>query len=404
MLAVRNLNGNITAPYLGDSTNRWLPNLTNEQHHSLPCISSSAVKYFHSNSHQAFYRKYVTREFKEMVFRDEFRIGTLIHLAILEPEKFEKYVRVCDADQRTKDFKDYRKELIQTLNNRLKVKIDVVEPKQIELSQKAIFDLQNCENEEVESVLAEIKEPEIITNDLELGGVIHKAELEPEVLEPKKPKKPKKYKNTKKAVVPLEEEPEEKILMGKNGGYILENGDELFLVKSEEMAMYRAIQRNVQKHPRLSIMLDGCIIEETGVAECPRTGLFLSARGDARHDNGYFIDPKSINSLSEKSITYALDQYSYWLQHVHYLYVANLIEPNKYKYFYFLFVSKENYEVCLTHMQAEDIELAWRIYFKILDDIATCEVEHKWKPLDKGNVIPCNISSWTRQKLISTYL
>jgi hypothetical protein len=384
MLAVRNLSGSITSAYLNDPTNRWLPGLSNEEHHSLPAISSSAVKYFHKNSPQAFYRKYVLREFKEMGFRDEFRVGTLIHLAILEPEKFEKYVKICDSDQRTKDFKDYRRELIQTLNNRIKIKIDIIEPKQIEN-----FEIEN----EKTCLPIKITDSELITDikNLEIPSL--------EDDKPKdKVKKPRKYKDTGKEIVPVNEEPEEKVIMGKNGGYILENGEELFLVKSDEMAMYRAIQRNVQKHPRLSIMMDDCIIEQSGIAQCPRTGLFLSARGDARSvTHSCFIDPKSINTLNPHSISSAFGSYHYHIQHVHYLYVANLIEPDRYKFFYFLFISKENYEVCLTHLPREDIEYSWGLYFNLLDEIANCETSRKWKALDEGNVIPCSIPYWAKK-------
>jgi hypothetical protein len=382
MLSIHNLNGDITAPYQGDSSNRWLHSLTNAEHHALPAISSSAVKYFDSNSNQAFYRKYIAHEMRNEASREEFRIGTLIHLAILEPAKFERYVKTCDSDQRTKDFKDYRKELIKGLNDNRKVYTE----QQIEISGEILLAAMLAKRVEQQT----LPEP---------------------VVETKQPAKAKRKKKPKdedvsdlaseiQQITEVVAEPilvDEPVLMGKNGGYLLEDGEELYLVKSSEMAMYRAIQKSAEGHGRLPVMLEDCYIEQSGIAQCPITGLYLSCRGDARSDKGYFIDPKSINKITPYTMADAVAKYDYHIQHAHYLYVANLIEPGKYKYFYFLFVSKETFEVCMWHLEPEDVLYSQAKHMEILKSIAQCQSDRRWPSYDMGNGMMGQLPYWKKR-------
>lgn len=352
----------ITHAYFNDATNRWLTGLTNEQHHSLSVISSSAVKFFHKKSPWAFYNKYVLRNIKETEFKNEFRMGTLIHLAILEPEKFEITVTVCDEMVTTVKFKDFRDSFLASFK-----------------SKSELVPISNGNEESIMSIESGIIDEISIISD-EDSMVVKE-----EITQTKKVKK----KNIKK------EQPTEEIIVSKNGGYIV-GDEEIFIIKSHEMKMLRQIQENVKNHDRLSMMLSNCgYMEQSGIAQCPKTGLFLSVRGDARSDLGYFIDPKSCSELSMHSMESSQATFNYFLQHAHYLYTANLIEPNKYDRFYFIYISKEApYEICLTHLDNESVEAANRLYFNILNRIAECEYKQKWPTLDEGNGILLKIPRW----------
>ena len=51
----------ITEAYENDPKNRWLPNITNEQHHSMKAISASQIKHFAKNSPWNWYQKYIVK-------------------------------------------------------------------------------------------------------------------------------------------------------------------------------------------------------------------------------------------------------------------------------------------------------------------------------------------------------
>lgn len=370
----------ITRPYFNDPTNRWLTNLSNEQHHSLPAISSSAIKYFHKNSPWAFYKKYVLREVKSSEFKPEFRMGHLIHLAVLEPEKFDKYVFVCDEASNTNKYKEIRQEFLNKFKNEDSV-IGIVEPES--------------------STDSTVKEEK-------LGVYEEAAKFSEQIQEAKKKRNARLKKETPEYIVSPDKteiielkrfqiSKDVEIRPSKNGGYYInKNQDEIFIIKSHEMTMLRKIQENIQNHTRISLLLDQCqYIEQSGIAQCPKTGLFLSVRGDARSDLGYFLDPKSIINMSLHSMQSSQASFQYFLQHIHYLYVANIIEPDKYDRFYFIYISKEDpYEVCITHLEQDDIEKAERLYFKILQDISRCEKTQKWPTLDNGNGLKINVPQW----------
>jgi len=375
----------ITHPYFNDPSNRWLTGLTNEQHHSLPAISSSAVKYFHKKSPWAFYKKYVLRESTPQENKPEFKMGTLIHLAILEPETFEKCVFVCDEIASTNKYKEFRQKI---LNNFGKPKEELL--------------INSHENVQmVQQTLDE--KPNVYKEAAQLAEQISIAKKE-------RVKRNSKKKITEEVIIEehtelisrividqkfIEDRTDVEVIHSKNGGYIV-GKEEIYFVKSHEMRMLREIQKNVNNHARLSLMLPNCqYIEQSGIAQCPKTGLFLSCRGDARSDLGYFIDPKSAADLSMHSMESSQASFTYFLQHAHYLYVANLIEPGKYDRFYFLYVSKESpHEVCLTHLNDEDVEKANNLYFNILNRIAECEYKQKWPTLDNGNGLLLKIPRW----------
>lgn len=284
------MHAKITQAPEGVEYNRWLENHSNEQHHKLKCISSSQLKYLAAGkSMAAFYNKHVLRNDKPF-FSDEFRIGTIAHLAVLEPEKFEKTVIVCGLDQRKKEFKDFLKEL---------------------------------------------------TGDNESSST-------------------------------------------KNGGILNSHGDEVFIIKQDEMDMYRAYQKQFEEHKRLNVMMPDCTIEQTGVAQDPETGLWLSLRGDARSARGYFIDPKTIaEELSLESISRYMAAFHLHIQDAHYIETANLIEPDSFRQFFFVMMSKKPpYEIALIQLDGEARAYGKKKRRQLLNQIAECEFKGKWPALD----------------------
>lgn len=382
----------ITHPYFNDPTNRWLDNLTNEQHHSLPAISSSAIKCFYKKSPWVFYQKYVLRQTKDIEIKQEFKIGTLIHLAILEPEKFEKTVFVCDESTITNKYKDFRQNIINNFNKFNDV--DIIE--QFNIEESDVY----AEAAKLSEQIQESKKQRIKRNSK------NKKQISPEetvIVSPTGLITESILDSVEIDIAPISKDNLElgakikniEICPSKNGGYIV-NGEEIFIIKSHEMTMLKRIQENAKNHDKLNLMLNNCkYIEQSGIAQCPKTGLFLSLRGDARSDLGYFIDPKSINDLSIHSMESAQASFCYFLQQAHYLYVANLIEPGKYDRFYFLYISKESpYEICFTHLNDDAISQSNKLYFNILNEIATCEYKQKWPTLDESNGILLKIPKW----------
>jgi len=371
----------ITHAYFNDESNRWLQGLSNSEHHALPAISSSAIKYFHKNSPWAFHQKYVLKEVEPIEFKSEFKMGTLIHLALLEPAKFDKYVVVCDEAINTNKYKDFKESILNSFNSP-----SLIQPLLLPISSK---NNQDC--------LEAIK-----------GDVYQEAkEKSEEIVVAKKARAKRNKKSGDRDLEKIDgdecidinpikiETPKPEIKISKNGGYIV-GDEEVYIIKSNEMKMIRKVQKNAKNHDRYSLMLNNCAhIEQSGIARCPRTGLYLSCRGDARSDLGYFIDPKTMGNLSMHDMENSQSYFSYFLQHAHYLYTANLIEPGKYNYFYFLYISKTSpYEICFAHLDAESIARANKLYGDILNKIAECEYKQKWPTLDNGNGIKLSVPQW----------
>lgn len=381
----------ITHPYFNDPTNRWLDGLTNAQHHALPAISSSAVKYWHKKkSPWAFYQKYIAKQVTPVEFKPEFKMGTLIHLALLEPEKFDKYVFVCDEALNTNKYKDFRNGILNSF------KLPELLKPVLHITTQLICNdaIPICENN-LDSVL--------IKND-----VYAEAKEQSDKIAVAKKKRAKRNKESGDrdleklaaddciTVEPLKNEIQiTEFKASKNGGYIV-GDEEVFIIKSHEMKMLRDIQKNAKEHTKYSLMLNNCAyIEQSGIARCPRTGLYLSCRGDARSDGGYFIDPKSANDVSLHGMESSQAYFLYFLQHAHYLYVANLIEPGKYDRFYFLYISKESpYEICFAHLDEESIKRSDALYLDILNKIAECEYKQKWPTSDNGNGVLISVPTW----------
>lgn len=325
----------ITQEPLGNSENRWLEDISNEHHHSLKCISSSQIKFIASgHSMHSFHEKYIARNMPP-IMSDEFRIGTIAHLAVLEPEKFEKSIVISDLDQRTIEYKEFRASLCGS----------------------------NNENQsQFESKIAALEEELKVSDTKEQSKVIKE--------------KIKKLKQEAK-VVPFE------ITFTKNGGFLNSKNEEMFIVKSEEMKMYKTFQRRFEVHKRLSVMTSSCAIEQSGVALDPTTGLWMSIRGDARGSD-FFLDPKTIASeLSVDSIQLYCSKYQLALQEAHYLETANLIDHDRYKNFYFVMMSKSPpYEIAFVRLDSEAKEYGKLRRREILNKIADCEMKQKWPSID----------------------
>ena len=339
------------APY-GNSTNRWLDSsVSNEEHHGLKCISSSQLKYLASGkSPYNFYAKYVEKS-TPREFIDAFMIGTLAHLAVLEPEKFEKSVIICDLDQRTNEFKEFRKSLAKpqtTLENN---------------QQLLDFEIN------IQSLAKELEEATSKEQTKVIKDKLKRAKQELKIIEDSQPKD------------------DFKVQFTKDGGFINAQGQETFLVKNEEMNMFRAYQKQFDNHKRLSVMIPDCEIEQSGVAQDPETGLWMSLRGDARSSRGYFIDPKTVaDELSEKSIEQYCINYHLSIQAAHYIDTANEIEPGIYKKFFFVMMSKKPpYEIAFIQLDSEATAFGKRKRREMLRLIADCESSGKWPHLDYNN-------------------
>ena len=264
-----------TLPITQGEKNQWFTSLTNEQHHSMKCISASSIKHWIKNSPWHWYQYYILKNRDPIKDNnDSFLMGTLIHMALLEPELYEKLVVVCDLDQRTKEYKEF----IKTI---------------------------------------------------------------------------------------------------PDGGYV---------IKSAQKAVIEGIRANVSKHKRAQFLIDQATPEQSGVAKCPVTGLWLSIRGDARGKD-YFIDVKSCNNVSEEECIKAIINFGYGHQHAHYIETANLIDGyGTYKNFYFLFVSKERpHEVALYHLDADAIAHFTKKRMEVLRQIQKCQDSGKWPGADGEN-------------------
>jgi hypothetical protein len=307
-------------------------------------ISASIIKYYVKSSPYNFYRKYILKDLPPPKFNKAFFLGTLIHLAILEPEKFEKFVVVCDLDPKTNAFKDYVDELFGVLDTS-----STNESKQED-------SLVDSMDEEVKALIEEVAESDAKKS--------------------RKSKVPPKEKKVKPTYI---------LNQTKDGAYI-KDGDEYFVVTSEDMAMLRGIQKSAMNHKSATLLLGAGEPEVSGVAQDPYTGMFMNIRGDWRgHD--YFVDVKSsAGNASEEDARKSIENHHYGFQHAHYLETANLIANcNQYKKFHFFFVSKEApYECGFYHMDKEDVLKHMTMRRNILNRIYEHQESGQWEGVNKG--------------------
>lgn len=364
----------ITKPYDNDPTNRWLPDITNAQHHSMKAISATKIKDWLKMSDHAWHAKHVLGIKDGNSVDDKqkkaFAMGTVIHLAVGEPEKFETSVVVCDHATNTNAYKDF-------VNERFGTWIPEFDP----------FPVPKLP-----------EPPQPTTTDGAIVPDVINDSASDDNTDTKKTSK----KKTKAVAVEVKENKGHWYLnQGKNGEYY-KDGNEYYVVKSSEMEMLRRIQKNVASHPLANKLIKGGVAELSGVARDPETGLYMNIRGDNKGvaGGGYFIDFKSINSCSYNDIQYAIETYNYPIQHAHYLETANLIDgEGAYEYFAFLFVAKEQpNEVVFVTLDPEDVERAAKFRRNALRRIAQCEASGKWGSIDNSQCMTMKLNKWYGSK------
>jgi hypothetical protein len=286
-----------------------------------------------------------------------FVTGTIAHLAILEPEKFEKTVVVCDIDQRTNAFKDWINENFGTFVPEFKPFPQLPEAKQEVIDGAIVPDVVN---------------------------------------ENKKPL-------SKAALKKLEKEAEPKgtwtVVTNKNGAYV-KGDDEFFVVTPKEMAMFRTMQKNVAQHKVAGGLLSKGVSELSGVARDPETGLYLNIRGDWKGE-GYFIDVKTTETCDVDNIQKSFTQYGYAMQHAQYLETANLIDgAGTYEHFAFLYVAKQApHEVVLVKLDPRAVEHAIKKRRSTLREIAKCQNSGVWPSVDSNTgCLEISLPEWYYRK------
>jgi hypothetical protein len=323
----------------------------------MKAVSASKIKDWLKMSDKAWHAKHIlgVKGFDgDEKQQKAFAMGTIMHLAILEPEKFEKTVIVCDLAQNTNAYKDW-------VNENFGIWVPEFNPfPQLPEAQQEVID----------------------------GAIV------PDVV-PEPSKKPAAKKVTKKA-----EEPKGTwhVKRGKNGEYY-KGDDEFFVVKSSEMAMLRQVQKNVAAHRTAGKLLQDGVSELSGIARDPKTGLYMNIRGDWKclsPNYGYFIDVKSTVGCSYSELKRAFEAYNYPVQHVHYLDTANLIDgAGTYEYFSYLYVAKEApYEVVLIKLDSGSLKKAKDARDRVLREIAQCEASGQWESIDEGNCLEMELSPW----------
>lgn len=319
--------------------NMWHNDLTNDQHHSMRCISSSQLKFLHEgNSLEDYKCKYVDRLSKSES-SEEFRIGTIAHLAVLEPDKFNKQVFVCDHNKDTIAYREYR----------------------------LILAMSHIEKDDDKNVLKK-----------------------------------------KRTIAQIEVDEQKTIIYGKNGGFIrLEDNEEIFLISQSEFKMHETFRDKANSHPEISRMLKTSVIEQSGFAQDPITGLWMSVRGDIRNSaKGYFGDPKTIGKkLTQKNIQDYMVNYGLAIQAAHYHRVGDLIDGfNNYKAFFFIFLSKVYpYSIACFELDRDSLDWGHNKCRMYLDQIAYAQDNNFWPSIDynetnKRNYKKIGLPYWELRK------
>ena len=365
--------------------NRWLDlSFSNDAHHSMKCISSSKLKHIaQGNSMFSYYNRFILGN-NPFVYNEALFLGSIIHLGLLEREKFEQQVIVSDMNQATVAFKEFKKDLCR--------KDQVITAK--EPSERDITYLEELYSElkEKQELLATLEKDKcqekigVINNAIENINTTIKTVEDEFSLEKQEVKGRGKSKAKSKAKPKTAEEV--KIITTKDGGFIDKNGLERFIIKPEVMHMIQAYQSQIDKHPRLSVYFEMGIFEQSGVAQDPETGLWMSIRGDVRCNlgpsRGFFLDPKTMaDDLSSDNISKYASNFGLAIQQAHYIETANLIEPDQYKRFFFVMLSKKApYEIAMIALDDEAVSYGIDKRRSCLRKLADCESSGKWAPYD----------------------
>lgn len=243
--------------------------------------------------------------------------------------------------------------------------------------------------------------PEFEPNEsFRFGTLVHMILLEPELFEKSVhvsdlDQRTKEYTSFKRELLGFDK----KVTSFKttsHGSFVNVNGNEIFIVKSDEMTKLKSIKKAVEDHGRASLLLDECEKEISAIARDPETDFFLSIRADAVcRERGYFLDVKTCASLTKSEIESHVYRYKYHLQHAHYMHVGNLIDEQKYNYFYFLFIEKDApHEIALVHLDPEGVQWSQVKYKSILNKIYEHQNKNDWLPFDKRSGMLVSLPKW----------
>lgn len=338
-------------------TNQWVE-ISNSQHHNLKCITSSKLKFLmDGNSPYSFYQKYVLKTIAQDS-NPAFIFGTLAHMAVLEPERFDRTVRICDLNHTTNEYKAF--------------KLKLATPKFSDLTQaqqKALLDKYNESLNQNPGTPKRRKKP--IKQDQVFEEVLRQEIENPESLE---------NSDFQETLLQFYEPTN-----NSDGSFVGSDFEDVFLVKSSDYEIFKGYQESVKNHQNIKKLLPYLIAESSGIAQDPETGLWLALRGDWRcQKKGAFIDVKTIwGPLNESSIRSYVYKYRLQMQAAHYLETANLIEKDHYKIFLFLFLSKEPpYEIALVSLDPSTINSGIQSRREYLNLIKYCEDQNYFPAID----------------------
>jgi hypothetical protein len=195
------------------------------------------------------------------------------------------------------------------------------------------------------------------------------------------------------------------------GRYIGTDGDSYYVFNCDEYTTLHHITQCANKHKVYSKLRQHATPEITGIAaeDSPNGTEYLSCRGDLRgtHNGiGFFIDIKTIDYLSEYNIQKQFAEFWYAMQMQHYLYVANKIEPNHYKQFFFYFIEKNwPHECALVSIKLNDAEqeALQKFYLRKLGELIgkRGSEQNEFESLDKGYLAEIPLPGWYSAKLQS---
>jgi hypothetical protein len=289
--------------------------VTNEIHQNLGAITSTSLKMFDVSPFR-YYHTYILKDKPSQPYKPAFKIGTAVHMLLLEPELAKSRLLVCDNTPTSIKYKNFVEENV----------------------------------------------PDLVADHPENSG----------------------------------------------GRYITKDGSFYYVFNTEEMQMINKMVENGENHKFFTKLRTNAQAEITGLAceNTPDGEEWLTCRGDLRgtlpNGEGYFVDIKTLDSIGEHAIQSQITSLGYLMQQMHYLYVANKIEPDKYKHFYFFFMEKQYPNECaLVYVdltQEEDANLR-NYYQKMLNKLLTAKVNNTFEKFDKDKCAMIKLPGWYANKI-----
>lgn len=233
------------------------------------------------------------------------------------------------------------------------------------------------------------REPEEKTPALVFGDALHKAVLEPDLLESNfitapadAPKRPSSKQRTAKkpSIETLEAIDFWDAFAKKAAGKTVLDMDDLTRIKKARDAVHR--------HPIAGPLLRGGQSEQTFFAICPRTGALIKARTDYLKP-GMIVDLKSTEDASPESFGKSSYNFRYDVQAAWYPYVTDAAGWEAIEHFVFVAVEKVEPFACGIYYAAEEV-LGWNniptrplddarfVMHQNLDLILECRARNHW--------------------------